>query len=76
MEKYYEGKREGYCPKCGEVIKDRCGPLVDGIEVIYYFTCSCGLHGSEYYRFEYDFTCGDDDTEDELDTGWDISMSA
>ena len=76
MAKFYEGRKQGYCPKCGEAIEERNGPFIDGNEVIYYFTCHCGLCGSEYYRLEYNYTCGDDATFDELDSGWDISMSA
>ena len=75
MAKYYEKKKEGYCPKCGKQIFDWNGSVIDGNEVIFYFTCGCGLAGSEFHEVKYSVTTGDDATSEEIEAGWDISMS-
>ena len=69
MAKFYEPKKQGYCPKCGKEIEFN-DSIIDGDEVIYYFTCDCGLAGSESYHLTYCTTVGDDATFEELNNGW------
>lgn len=69
MAKFYESKKQGYCPKCGKEIEFN-DSIIDGDEVIYYFTCDCGLAGSESYHLTYCTTAGDDATFEELNNGW------
>lgn len=76
MAKYYDGRKQGYCPKCGDVITEYNESYVDGDEVFCYFTCGCGLCGSECYKLVYDGTSGDDATWEDFKASWDISMSA
>lgn len=76
MAKFYEGRKQGYCPKCGTKIVDWNDSVIDGNTVIYYFTCECGLAGSELYNLVYENTSGDDATWEDLEEGWDISLTA
>lgn len=71
MAKFYESRKQGYCPKCGNEIEFD-NSFIDGDELIYYFTCDCGLAGSEYYKLNYLTTLGDDATLEELENGCDI----
>ena len=76
MANFYEGRKQGYCPKCGREIVDWGDSVIDGDAAVYYFVCECGLAGSEMYKLVYDNTSGDDSNWDDLDTGWDIAISA
>ena len=69
MAKFYKSRKQGYCPKCGKEIEFN-DSIIDGDEVIYYFTCDCGLAGSESYHLTYCTTVGDDATFEELNNGW------
>lgn len=59
MMKYYEGKNENCCPKCGNAIREfeDC-EVVDG-EYRCYFVCDCGLEGGVAYTLTYCATYGD-----------------
>lgn len=66
MANYYERNTQGYCPKCGHKIVSWNDSVIDGDEVVYYFTCECGLAGCEIYELQYRSTVGDDATWEEL----------
>ena len=66
MAKHYESNKQGVCPKCGREITGWNGPIIDGNELYYYFTCDCGLAGNEVYVLQHRITSGDDATWEEL----------
>ena len=58
MSNYFEGNKQGYCPKCGKEIVDWCDSSVDGDYIDFMFVCDCGFTGCETYELTYRKTCG------------------
>ena len=61
MNNYFEGNKQGYCPKCGKEIIQWNDSVIDGDQVFYYFSCECGLAGCESYKLTYETTSGEND---------------